>query len=144
MPEPLWWYQSRFRLNSSPTWIEFAPKSIEAALKSYGKRFGCTSIQTGPFQATAMKKSRAFPNYLRMYRRRLNLTQQAVANATGLSPSQICRHERWQNVPNISVAFAYSAFYQVSVSELFQGLYDEEFTKVMPGEAAAPESRPVA
>lgn len=105
--------------------------------KYFGGTLSIAETGTHLNPAIMIRPSRHFPNYLRMYRRRLNLSQGAVAKATGISRSLISRHECWRGAPRISEAFAYAAFYAVPVEELFQGMYEEQKASVIP-EVAAP------
>lgn len=63
-------------------------------------------------------------NYLRTYRKHAGLSQSEVAFLLGCRDgSRVCRHERFRRRPSLEVAMAYEALFQVSVRELFAGLY---------------------
>lgn len=66
------------------------------------------------------------PNYLRANRKTLALSQSEVAFLLGAKNGDImCRHERFNRVPNLETALAYEVIFKRSVSELFGGLYQQ-------------------
>lgn len=66
------------------------------------------------------------PNHLLSNRKRLALSQADIARLINAeSGDKVCRHERFQRVPDLETALAYEAIYKRSVSELFPGLYQK-------------------
>ena len=62
-------------------------------------------------------------NYLRMYRRRRNLSQKEVAKITGAGTrAAVSKHEAGTRLPDIRTAFAYARLYGVPVEKLFSGV----------------------
>ncbi len=63
-------------------------------------------------------------NHVRKHRKRSALSQKDVAYLLGgASGSKVSRYERFARQPGFMTALAYEAIFQVSVSELFPGLY---------------------
>lgn len=70
--------------------------------------------------------SQKLPNYLRVYRKRLGLSQDEVAFLLGWrNASQPSRYEHFSRVPALRTALALSVIFQVSVRELFAGEYQK-------------------
>lgn len=68
--------------------------------------------------------AKPLPNYLRMYRRRIHLTQDELAFLIGgRDGSRLSRYENYQRVPPLEIALALEAALGVPVSELFRGEY---------------------
>lgn len=66
------------------------------------------------------------PNYLRLNRRRLNLSQKDIAFLLGKRrKGDVSRYERFDHLPNLETALAYEAIFNTSVSELFAGIYQK-------------------
>ena len=64
------------------------------------------------------------PNFLRSNRKRLALFQSDVAYLLGKGGlQQVCRHERFNRIPNLETALSYEVIFQRSVRELFYGLF---------------------
>jgi DNA-binding transcriptional regulator YiaG len=65
-------------------------------------------------------------NQLVVYRKRLRLSQKAVARLLGhISTAMISRYERGKSVPPLSTALRLEIIYRVPVAFLFPGLYDQ-------------------
>jgi DNA-binding XRE family transcriptional regulator len=63
--------------------------------------------------------------YLRMYRKRADLSQDEVAYFLSVrSETQASRHERFHRVPNLDTALACEAIFGILVRELFAGRYE--------------------
>jgi transcriptional regulator with XRE-family HTH domain len=75
--------------------------------------------------------AKPLPNYLRMYRKRLHMTQDELAfiigGRDGAKPS---RYERFRRMPKLETALALEAALGVPVSELFRGEYAKVEAKV--------------
>ena len=70
--------------------------------------------------------SSKLPNYLRVYRKRLGLSQNEVAFLLGWrNASQPSRYEHFSRVPALRTALALAVIFQVSVCELFSGEYQK-------------------
>ncbi len=70
--------------------------------------------------------SQSLQNYLRTYRKRSALSQEDVAYLLGTqSGGNVCRHERFSQVPDLQTALAYEAIYRQPVSALFPGMFEE-------------------
>lgn len=70
-------------------------------------------------------------NYLRMYRKRLHMTQDELAFLIGgRDGSRLSRYERFKRVPTLDTALAIEAALGVPVRELFAGEYAEVEAKV--------------
>ena len=70
--------------------------------------------------------STKLPNYLRVYRKRLGLSQNEVAFLLGWrNASQPSRYEHFSRTPMLRTALALSVIYRVSVRELFAGEYQK-------------------
>lgn len=68
--------------------------------------------------------AKPLPNYLRMHRRRLYLTQDEVAFLVGgRAGSWFSRFERFKRVPTLETALALEAVFGIPVRELFAGEY---------------------
>ena len=66
------------------------------------------------------------PNYLRLYRKRLGLSQNEVAFLLGCcDASQPSRYEHFSRIPTLRTALALAVIFQVSVCELFSGEYQK-------------------
>jgi transcriptional regulator with XRE-family HTH domain len=70
--------------------------------------------------------SRKLSNYLRVYRKRLGLSQNEVAFLLGWrNASQPSRYEHFSRIPTLRTALALAVIFQVSVSDLFSGEYQK-------------------
>ena len=70
--------------------------------------------------------SHRLPNYLRVYRKRLGLSQYDVAFLLGWrDASQPSRYEHFSRVPTLRTAFALAVIFHVPVYELFSGEYQK-------------------
>ena len=62
-------------------------------------------------------------NYLRAQRKRVGLSQRELAFLLGYaSEDAISKHELFQSVPPLIMAFGYQAIFRVPISDLFAGL----------------------
>ncbi len=67
-----------------------------------------------------------FTNYLQSNRKRLALSQSEVAFLMGTRGSaKVSRYERFKREPSLRTALALEVIYKRTVSELFDGLYQE-------------------
>src|SRR3989442_14855757 len=70
--------------------------------------------------------SRQLPNYLKVNRKRLAMSQDEVAFLLGAQTgTKVCRYERFVREPSLETALAYEAIFKTSASELFGGLYQK-------------------
>jgi transcriptional regulator with XRE-family HTH domain len=70
--------------------------------------------------------SHKLPNYLRLYRKRLGLSQREVAFLIGGGDiSKPSRYEHFSQMPELRTALALAVIFRVSVSELFLGEYQQ-------------------
>lgn len=68
--------------------------------------------------------AKPLPNYLRMYRRRIHLTQEELAFLIGgRERGRLSKYERFRMIPSLQTALALEAALGVPVSELFAGEY---------------------
>ena len=69
------------------------------------------------------------PNYLRINRKRISLTQEEVAFLLGVKGmdrgGKVSRDESYARTPTLETALAYEAIYGKPVRELFAGLYEQ-------------------
>jgi transcriptional regulator with XRE-family HTH domain len=64
-------------------------------------------------------------SYLRSHRKRAGLSQRELANILGfLAENQVGRHERGVLLPTLLVAVSLEVVFQVSIAELFPGIYE--------------------
>jgi len=64
-------------------------------------------------------------SYLKSHRKRAGLSRRELAGILGLlSENQIGRHERGAFLPTLVMAVGYEIVFQVSIAELFPGVYD--------------------
>lgn len=64
------------------------------------------------------------PNYLRTYRKGVELTQTEVAYLLGCrNAAKVSRYERFARQPDLEVVFAYEAVFRVPARELFAGVF---------------------
>jgi DNA-binding XRE family transcriptional regulator len=69
---------------------------------------------------------RRLPNYVRIHRRRVGLSQRELGQILGYQDEfPISKHERFHAVPPLDVALGYEIVFQVPVSEIFAGLKDQ-------------------
>jgi transcriptional regulator with XRE-family HTH domain len=70
--------------------------------------------------------SHTLPNYIRVHRKRLGLSQNEVAFLLGwCNASQPSRYEHFSRIPTMHTALALSVVLGVSVHELFSGEYQK-------------------
>jgi transcriptional regulator with XRE-family HTH domain len=70
--------------------------------------------------------SHKLPNYLRLYRKRLGLSQHEVAFLLGWrDASQPSRYEHFSSVPGLRTALALAVMFRASVYDLFSGEYQK-------------------
>lgn len=70
--------------------------------------------------------SHKLPNYVRVHRKRLGLSQNEVAFLLGWrNASQPSRYEHFSRIPTLRTALALSVVLRVSVQELFSGEYQK-------------------
>ena len=70
--------------------------------------------------------SQKLPNYMRVYRKRLGLSQNEVAFLLGWrNASQPSRYEHFSRIPTLRTALALAVIFQISVQELFSGEYQK-------------------
>lgn len=76
----------------------------------------------------------SLPNYLRIHRKRLSLSQEEAAFLIGVNGMnkgvKVCRDENNRREPSLEVALAYEVIYGKPVRELFAGLYEQVETTV--------------
>ena len=66
------------------------------------------------------------PNYLRMHRRRMGLSQRQVASILGCrSGAKVSRYERFSREPALRAAIACEVLFGVPIRELFADVYEE-------------------
>lgn len=58
------------------------------------------------------------PTTLRMERARVKLTQQQVANATGITAAALCNYENGERMPTLQTLSRLADFYSVSIDQL--------------------------
>jgi transcriptional regulator with XRE-family HTH domain len=64
-------------------------------------------------------------NYLKTYRKRAGLSQDEVAFLVGKSGgAKVSRYERARRLPSLETALAYRALFDLSLKELFPGVYN--------------------
>jgi transcriptional regulator with XRE-family HTH domain len=69
---------------------------------------------------------RKLKNYVRTYRKRMNLSQDEVAYLLAAhSGAKVSRYERFRREPSLRTALAYSVIFQAPLEEIFAGLYSE-------------------
>lgn len=69
---------------------------------------------------------KSLPNYLRMHRKQSGFNQKEIAYLLGQKDgTSVCREEQCESIPSLKTALAYEAIYQVPVSEIFSGIYEE-------------------
>src|SRR5262245_50895823 len=65
-------------------------------------------------------------NYLRMYRRRIGLSQEEVAFLLGCQDgAKVSRYERLSREPNLDTVLAYKVVFGVPLNELFAGKFQK-------------------
>ena len=70
--------------------------------------------------------STKLPNYIRTHRKRAHLTQHEVAFLLGSkSSTSICRHERFQQTPDLQTLLAYEILFGTPVRNLFSGVHHD-------------------
>lgn len=68
--------------------------------------------------------SSQLPNYVRLHRKSLGLSQDDVAFLLGgQSGSKVCRYEQFIRSPGLETVFAFEAVFGKPASEIFRGLY---------------------
>ena len=61
----------------------------------------------------------ALPTALRMERARVKMTQQQIADATGLTAAALCNYENGERMPTLQTLSKLADFYGVSLDYLF-------------------------
>ncbi len=75
---------------------------------------------------TTLMASHRLPNYIRVHRKRLGLSQNEVAFLLGWrDASQPSRYEHFSRIPALRTALALAVILRVSVYELFPGEYQK-------------------
>jgi DNA-binding XRE family transcriptional regulator len=70
-----------------------------------------------------MRKASRLVNYLRVHRKKAGLSQRELGLILGYGgKNSIYRHESFNSVPPLLMAFAYEILFQEPLSELFPGL----------------------
>ena len=68
-------------------------------------------------------RNQRLPNYLRLHRKRLGLTQAEMAFLLGYKNSaRVSRFERFQSQPNFVTAMQYETIFGVTIDTLFPGI----------------------
>jgi transcriptional regulator with XRE-family HTH domain len=76
-------------------------------------------------------RNQKLPNYLRLHRKRLGLTQSEMAFLLGFkSSARISRYERFRRQPDFDTALRYKATFGVGIGTLFPGLFAKARTAV--------------
>lgn len=89
---------------------------------------GSPSVKVGGVQTSipTSMASHKLPNYLRLYRKRLGLSQYEVAFLLGWDDgSQPSRYEHFSRMPELRTALAFAVIFRVPVQELFSGEYQK-------------------
>ncbi len=69
---------------------------------------------------------RRLPNYVRIHRRRVGLSQRELGQILGYQDEvPISKHERFHATPPLVTALGYEIVFRVPVSEIFAGLKDQ-------------------
>ena len=98
-------------------------------------------LELGALERIHPMASHKLPNYLRLHRKRLGLSQKEVAFLLGgYDVSKPCRYEHFSRIPSLRTALALAAIFRVSVHELFPGVY-EKVEKVVFRQAQRLEAR---
>ena len=71
--------------------------------------------------------SEPLPNYIRMFRRQADLSQDDLARLLGgVAGSTVLRHEDYQRMPLLETALRYTAIFRADPRDLFSGYYQRE------------------
>lgn len=71
--------------------------------------------------------SQPLPNYIRMFRRKADLSQDDLARLVGaVAGSTVLRHEDHQRIPSLETTLRYAAIFRMDPRELFAGCYAKE------------------
>jgi DNA-binding XRE family transcriptional regulator len=70
------------------------------------------------------ESEKRLPNYIRIHRRRVGLSQREMSEILGFRIESVARHEQF-HTPDLQIAIGYELIFRVPVSELFAGLRDE-------------------
>lgn len=80
---------------------------------------------------TQLQADQRLSNYLRTYRRQIGLTQREMGLVLGYDDEgAVSKHEKFQAIPPLEIAFAYEIVFRAPLSELFSGLKDEVGVKI--------------
>lgn len=72
-----------------------------------------------------MKQSR-LSSYISSHRKKSGLSQEKLGKLLGYpDDGPVSRHERFCSVPPLRIALGYQAIFQIPVSELFPGVYED-------------------
>jgi hypothetical protein len=75
---------------------------------------------------TNNETDRRLPNYVRIHRRRVGLSQLDLSRILGYQDEfPISKHERFHSTPPLATALGYEIVFRVPVSEIFAGLKDQ-------------------
>ena len=90
----------------------------------------------------------SLPNYLRMHRKRMGLSQKDVAYLLGCrSGAKVSRYERFAREPTLRTAIACEAVFNTPIRKLFAGVYEEveraveRRARVLARRLAAPKAK---
>jgi|HubBroStandDraft_2_1064218.scaffolds.fasta_scaffold327670_2 DNA-binding XRE family transcriptional regulator len=71
-------------------------------------------------------EERRFPNYVRIHRRKVGLSQRELGRVLGYQDEfSISKHEQFHSTPTLVTALGYEIVFRVPVSEIFAGLKDQ-------------------
>jgi ribosome-binding protein aMBF1 (putative translation factor) len=79
---------------------------------------------------TNPESGRRLPNYIRIHRRRVGLSQREMSEILGSRVESVARHEQFYATPDLQIAIGYELIFCIPVSELFAGLRDETATDI--------------
>jgi DNA-binding XRE family transcriptional regulator len=72
-----------------------------------------------------MRKGARLVNYLRVHRKKAGLSQRELGIILGYSgKNSIYKHESFNSVPPLLMAFAYEVLFQEPASEMFPGIWE--------------------
>jgi DNA-binding XRE family transcriptional regulator len=76
------------------------------------------------------ESEKRLPNYIRIHRRRVGLSQREMSEILGFRIESVARHEQFHATPDLQIAIGYELIFRIPVSELFAGLRDEVATDI--------------
>jgi DNA-binding XRE family transcriptional regulator len=72
---------------------------------------------------TVRDEERRLPNYVRIHRRKVGLSQRELGRILGYQNEfPISKHERFHATPTLATALGYEIVFRIPVSEIFAGL----------------------